>query len=124
VSRTRDLVDQIKQITIEICDIKNKKKTKIVLEDRSTSTFNVHNHTLSGHLQECHVKHDEGDVHYEDSILIVHPVPDSMHTLEHCAPTQCPSPTKPIASPPPPPEPHPSLPGSGIPGENPSRKLC
>jgi len=67
LSRTRDLVDQIKQITIEICDIKERKRI-IVNSSKVSSTVNVHNHTLSGPLQEGHAEHDESGVHYDDSI--------------------------------------------------------
>jgi len=67
LSRTRDLVDQIKQITIEIRDIKERRKTKIDLA-KVSNTINVHNRTQNGPLQDGHVEHDEDDVHYEDSI--------------------------------------------------------
>jgi len=62
----RDLVDQIKQITIEICDIKERKKTKID-SSKVQNTINVRNHTLSGPLQEGHEEHDEGGIRYENN---------------------------------------------------------
>jgi len=68
MSRTQVLVDQIKQITIEICDIKNKKRNNIGIM-HSNNTFNVHNHKQSDPLQRCHEEHDEDDVHYEDSVM-------------------------------------------------------
>jgi len=122
MSRTHDLVKQIKQITIEIHDIKEKRK-KTIDSKQCSNTINVHNHTLSGLLQEGHAKHDKDGIYYKDSKQTVHPAPDSKNTQEHCVPTQCPSPTKPIASPPPPPELHPSSLGSGNPSKLPSRKL-
>jgi len=72
MSRTQDLINQIKQITIEICDIKNRKKVMDKIETRTTSTFNVHNHYKSDPLQKCHEEHDVYDIHYKDSTRIVH----------------------------------------------------
>ena len=66
MSRTQDLIDQIKQITIEICDIKDRRRKDIDFK-KDKSTINVHNHNWSDLLQECHEEHDEDDVHYEDS---------------------------------------------------------
>jgi len=123
VSRTQDLVLQIKQITVEIRDIKKRKKEKHFKFKGRTSTFRTRNHTGNDPLQEGHVKHDEGDVHYEDNEQNVHLVPDNMNILEHCVPTQYPSPVEPIISPPPCPEPHPSSLDNGTPEEIPSRKL-
>jgi len=117
VSQTQDLVDQIKQITIEIRDIKDKKKSNIDFRETTSSTINVHNHTLSGPLQEGHEEHDEDDIRYEDSIRTVHLVPDNTYTQEHCAPTQYPSPEEPTASLPPFPELHPSSPSNGNPAK-------
>ena len=66
MSRTRDLIDQIKQITIEIRDIKDRRKPKIDSSEE-LRTVNVRNHTLSGPLQEGHEEHDEDNVHYESN---------------------------------------------------------
>ena len=115
MSRTRDLVDQINLITIEIRDIKERRKTKIDSARGVTSTFNVRNHILSGPLQEGHEEHDENGIHYDGSTQTVHPLPRNAHNQEHCAPTQYPTPTEPIASPPLPPELHPSSPSNGNP---------
>ena len=115
MSRTRDLVDQINQITIEIHDIKERRKNKINSSRGATSTFNVHNHILSGPLQEGHEEHDENGIHYDGSIRTDHLLPRNAHSQERCAPTQYPTPTGPTASPPLPPELHPSSPSSGNP---------
>jgi len=123
LSRTRDLVDQIKQITIEIRDIKERRKNKINFTSTNYDTINVHSHSPSDSLQEGHEEHDEDGVHYGDSIQNNRPVPDNTYILEHCAPAQCPSPTEPTASPPLPPELHPSSPSSEIPVKTPSTKL-
>jgi len=61
---------------IEICDIKNKKRSNIGIMEIN-NTFNVCNRTQSGPLQERHGGHDEDGVHYEDSTGIDHPPPDS-----------------------------------------------
>ena len=116
------MVNQIKQITIEIRDIKDKRKRNIDFK-RTKNTINVRNHTLSDPLQEGHEEHDEDGIHYEDSIQIAHLAPDNTYTPEHCVPTQCPSPREPTASPPLPPELHPSSPDSETPEGIPSRKL-
>ena len=114
VSRTRDLVDQIKQITIEICDIKERKKTKID-SSKEVNTINVRNHTLSGPLQEGHEEHDESDVHYEDSKQTVHQSPHSTNNRRRYVPTQYPTPIGPTSLPPLPPELHPSSPSNESP---------
>jgi len=67
LSRTQDLVKQIKEITIEIRDIKERKKHKINSISKSYDTINVRNHKRNGPLQEGHEEHDEDDVHYESS---------------------------------------------------------
>jgi len=112
LSRTHTLVEQIKQITIEIRDIKEKNKfnTKKV-----KNTFSVHNRTWNGRLQEGHEEHDEHDVHYEGNIQTAHPAPDNMCNQEHCAPAQYPIPIVSTSSTPLPPELHPSSPSSGNP---------
>ena len=115
LSRTRDLVDQIKKITIEIRDIKERKKSKINSAEGTTSTISVHNHKLSDPLQEGHEGHDEHDIHYNGSKQNVHQLPRNVHNQEHYAPTQYPTPIGPIASPPLPPELHPSSPSNGNP---------
>jgi len=117
VSRTRDLVDQINMITIEIRDIKERKKTKVNSAEGTKGTFNVRNHILSGPLQEGHGEHDENGIHYDDSTQTVHPLPRNVYNPEHCAPAQYPTPTGPTASPPLPPELHPSSPSSGNPAK-------
>jgi len=117
VSRTRDLVDQIKQITIEIRDIKEKKKNKINSMDKTTNTINVHNHTMSGPLQEGHEVHDEDGGHYDDSKQTGRQLPRSMYNQKRYALVQYPTIKEPISSPPLPPELHPSSPNS----ESPSR---
>ena len=114
MSQTRDLVDQIKQITIEIRDIKERNKIKIDSQEVS-NTINDHNHILSGPLQDGHVEHDEDDVHYEDNIRNVHRQPRSMSNRIRYALTQYPSPTISTSSPLPPPELHPSSPSNGNP---------
>jgi len=114
VSRMRDLVDQIKQITIEIRDIKERRKINVD-SSKVSNTINVHNHTLSGPLQEGHEEHDEDDVHYENSIRTVHPQPRSKNNRTHYVPAQYPTPIEPTASPPLPPELHPSSPSNGNP---------
>jgi len=123
LSRTHDLVLQIKQITVKIHDIKNRKKENQINSKLDNGTFSVHNHIGNGPLQEGHVKHDEDDVCYEDSVQSVHPVLDNKNSQEHCVLTQCPSLTTPTALPSLPPELHPSSPNSGIPEGTPSRKL-
>ena len=107
-------VDQIKQITIEIHDIKERKRNKIN-SSMVQNTVNVRNHISNGPLQEDHGKHDESGIRYKDNTQTVHPVPDSESTQEHCALTQYPVPTGPTASPPLPPELHFSSPSSGNP---------
>jgi len=67
LSQTQDLVNQIKQITIKICDIKDRRKRHNIDVRKTNSTINVRNHRQSGLLQECHEEHDEGDVYYVDS---------------------------------------------------------
>jgi len=118
LSRTRDLVDQIKQITIEIRDIKERKKHRID-SSRITNTINVRNHTQSGPLQGGHEEHDKDDVHYEYSIQSDHQLPGSKSTQRHYAPAQYPSPIVSTSLPPPPPELHPSLPSN----ENPVKPV-
>ena len=112
MSRTRDLVDQIKQITIEIRDIKTRSKN---ISLGGTNTINVHNHTENDPLQVGHEEHDEDVVHYDDNIRSVHQSPRSKNNQEHCAPAQYPTPTESTSSPPPPPELHPSSLSSGNP---------
>jgi len=114
VSRTRDLVDQIKQITIEIRDIKRRSKNKINSAEVS-STISVHNHTLSGPLQVGHEEHDEDDVHYEDSTQSDHQQPGNKYNRTRYVPTQYPTPTVSTSSPPLPPELHPSSSSNGNP---------
>ena len=114
VSRTRDLIDQIKQITIEIRDIKERKKNKIELALVS-STINVHNHTWNGPLQEGHVEHDEGDVHYEDNIQSVPQLPRSRNNRTRYVPTQSLLAKGSTSSQSPHPRDHPSLPSNGSP---------
>jgi len=111
LSRNQDLIDQIKQITIEIRDIKDRRKGNIEFK-KTNSTFNVRNHRQSDPLQECHEEHDEDDVHYEDSNQTVHQSPDNKNTQTHCVPIQ-PLPAKgSISSHPPHPELHPSSPSN------------
>ena len=114
MSRTRDLIDQIKQITIEIRDIKERSKNKIDSSEVS-NTINVHNHTLSGPLQDDHAEHDEDDVRYEDNIRNGHPQLYSMYNRTRYAPVQYPIPIVSTSSPPLPPELHPSSPSNGNP---------
>jgi len=88
VSRTQDLINQIKQISTEICDIKTRNKIKInslmegIIQESST---NAHNHIQYDPLQICHETHDEDDEHYDHSIQSIHLVPDNMNNLECCA---------------------------------------
>jgi len=112
---------QIKEITIEIRDIKDRRKHSNHLENKTN--INVRNYTLSGPLQEGHAKHDEGGVHYEDSVQTVHLLPDNMYSPEHCALIQCPSPKEPNASPLLLPELHPSSPSNETWSKPPSKKL-
>ena len=114
MSRTRDLVDQIKQITIEIRDIKERNKAKYNSQE-VPNTFSAHNRIQNDPLQDGHAGHDEDDVHYEDSIQSVHPQPRNRYTRTHYVPTQYPSPTVSTSSTPLPPELHPSSPSSGNP---------
>jgi len=114
VSRTRDLVNQIKQITIEIRDIKERSRNKIDSQ-KVSNTVSVRNHTLSGPLQDDHAGHDEGDVHYEGSIQSVHQQPYNTYTRTCYAPVQYPIPIGSTSSPPPLPELHPSSPSNGNP---------
>ena len=118
VSRTRDLVDQIKQITIEIRDIKERRNIKID-SSKVASTINARNHTLSDLLQDGHEGHDEGDVHYEDNIQNVHQLPRSRNNQRRYVPTQHPTPIVSTSLPPLPPELHPSSPSS----ENPVKPV-
>ena len=114
LSRTRDLVDQIKQITIEIRDIKERNKNKIDSQE-VPNTISVRNHILSGPLPDDHEGHEQDGVHYEDSIRSVHQQPHSMYTRTHYVPTQYPSPTISTSSLLLPPELHPSSPSNGNP---------
>jgi len=72
LSRAQDLLNQIKQITIGIHDIKDKRKDNIGI-NRISNTFNVRSHILNGPLQEHHEEHDEDGVHYKDNIGTNHP---------------------------------------------------
>jgi len=112
----RDLVDQIKQITIEIRDIKERNKNKIDYQ-KVSNTVSVHNHTRSGPLQDGHAGHDEDDVHYEDSTRTDHRLPGSKYNRTRYAPVQYPIPTISTSSTPLPPELHPSSPSSGNPAK-------
>jgi len=85
VSRTQDLVDQIKQITIEIRDIKERRKNKIN-SSNVQNTFNVHNRIRNGPLQEGHEEHDEDDVHYDDSKQNDHQLLDNTNSQICCVP--------------------------------------
>ena len=114
MSRTQDLVDQIKQITIEIRDIKERRKLKINSSIVS-NTINVHNHTRNGPLQEGYEEHDEDGVHYKNSIQSDHQSPCSKNTQEHCVPTQSLPATRSTSSQLPLPLNHPSLPSNGSP---------
>ena len=125
MSRTQDLINQIKQMTVEIHDIKTRNKIKMDSSTRTNiqeETTNVHNRIRNGPLQTSHEKHDEDDIHYVHSIRSVHLVPDNMNNLEHYAPTQCPVPEESTASSPPPLAIHPSLPNRRTPSSSPSRK--
>jgi len=116
----RDLVDQIKQITIEIRDIKERKKTKVYSTSTDYNTINVRNHSPSGSLQGGHEGHDEDDVHYEDSTRIDLQLLGNKNNQAHCAPTQS-LPAKGSTSLHPlPPEDHPSLPSNENPSTPPS----
>ena len=122
MSRTQDLVDQIKQITIEIRDIKGKKQDNIDIKKR-TSTINTRNHKRSDPLQECHEEHDEDVEHYIYSEQTVHQLPDSKHNLVHYAPTPLPPEEEPTSSLPWPPVLHPSSPSNGSPAKPTSKRL-
>ena len=116
MSRTCDLIDQIKQITIEIRDIKERKKNKVD-SSKVQNTINVRNRTLSGPLQEGHEEHDEDDVHYTNSIQIVLLPLGNRSNQTHCAPTQSLLEEGSTASPSPPPLNHPSSLSSGSPSK-------
>ena len=115
MSRTQDLIDQIKQITIEIRDIKERRKRYIIDQDNVNDTSSVHNHKQNDLLRGRHEGHDEDAVHCDDNRQIVHPLPDSKHNQERYAPTPLPPEEGSIASPPLPPELHPSSPSNGSP---------
>ena len=114
MSRTSDLINQIKQITIELRDIKTRNH---VNSSKVSNTVNVHNRTENGPLQVGHEAHDEDDVHYDDSIRNVHQPLHSRYNQERCAPTQYPTPIESTSSPPLPPELHPSPPSNGNPAK-------
>jgi len=114
LSRTRDLVNQIKQITIEIRDIKERSRNKIDSQEVS-NTINVRNHILSGPLPDDREEHEQDGVHYADNIRNNHPQPHNRYTQTHCVPTQYPIPTRSTSLPPLPPELHPSSPSNGNP---------
>jgi len=71
LSRTQDLINQIKQITVEIRDIKRRKQDNIGIKS-TINTVNVHSHRQDDPLPKCHKEHDEDVVHYEDSEKTVH----------------------------------------------------
>ena len=114
VSRTRDLVDQIKQITIEIRDIKERRRAKID-SSKVAKTINAHSHIPNGPLQEGHEEHDEDGVHYKNNIRIDHPLPGNRNNQIHCVPTQYLPAEGSTASQSLPPQDHPSLPSNGSP---------
>jgi len=98
----------IKQITTEICDVKERNKPKKVYSGtRSTST---HNRNENGPLQEYHGEHDKDGTHYKGNVELQ---PSSNYNQEHCAPTPLSLEEGPTSSPLPPPEPHPSGPDNG-----------
>jgi len=116
LSRTQDLINQIRQITIEIRDIKRRKQDNINSKE-TINTVNIHNHKLSDPLQECHEEHDEDVGYYVYNAQTVHPLLDNTNTLTHYAPTPLPPEGVPTSWPPWPPEPHPSSPNSGSPSK-------
>jgi len=116
MSRTQDLINQIKQITVEIRDIKKRKRYNID-QDKGNDISNVYNHTPNGLLQERHEEHDEGVVHYDNNGQTVLPRPDSTNSRAHYAPTPLLPEEVSTASLPPPPELHPSSPSNGSPSK-------
>ena len=127
MSQTQDLISQIKQITIEICDIKERRELKSYFNNDTNTNMTTRHHDR----REAHKKSDlpplsgeEGDdrsKHYDYSKRIYHPQHNSCCIQGHCAPTQCPSPAKSTAWLPPHPEHHPSSPDNETPEVKTSR---
>jgi len=124
LSQTQDLIYQIKQITVEIHDIKarNKSKMNSSMKTSIQETTNIHNRILNTPLQTSHGKHDEDDEHYVHNKQSGPPVLDSRNNLEHCAPIQYPAPRAPTASSPSPLATHPSSPNRRTPACSPSMR--
>jgi len=105
MSQTHELISKVEQITIEIYDIKDKKKASPLIIAYSK----LHNHKDYDPLQRHHEEHDKGSEHYIHSIESDHPPPDSKNTQGHCVPLQCLSPKKSTLSPALPPPIHPPV---------------
>jgi len=82
------LLTKIKDITLEICNIKEQKKASPLC----IAYTNVHNHKLNGPLQIHHEEHDKDVVHYEDNTGSDHQPPHNKCNPGHCVLTQCPAP--------------------------------
>jgi len=83
VSQTQILVDQIKQISIKICDIKEKTRIK----SKSKRSTNTHNHILNDPPPLCGEGCDEDNVHYEDNIQSNHLSPHNRNNQKCYVPT-------------------------------------
>lgn len=124
MSRTQDLIKQIKHITIEIRDIKARNKIKLYSNTNTTTRrqSRTEAHNTNDHLPSSDEGDDDHSEHYNYNKPSSLPEPDSKCIQKGCAPIQCPAPTRSIAWTPPHSSHHLSLPNDGTSGETPSTK--